>query len=74
MEAVAMTLADKAVRYANAHPQEVALAWIDNSKRTYTADKAARLCSVPRVAACIMGAEAPDKALEDMLNKLLDDE
>jgi len=32
------------------------------------------LCSIPRVAACIMGAEAPDKALEDVLNKLLDDE
>ncbi len=32
------------------------------------------LCEVCRTAACIMGAEAPDKALEDMLNKLLDDE
>ncbi len=69
-----MKLADKAKRYAKAHPQEVALAWVDGSKRTYTADKAALLCSVPRVAACVMGAEAPDKTLEDMLNKLLDDE
>jgi len=69
-----MTFADKAIRYAKAHPQEVTLAWIDNSKRTYTADKAARLCGVPRVAACVVGAECKDKRLEDMLNNLLDDE
>lgn len=69
-----MTLAEKAQRYAQQHPQEVTLAWVDNSKRTYDAGKAARLCSVPKIAACIMGAEAPDKALADMLNKLLDDE
>ena len=70
----AMTLADKAGRYAKQHPQEVTLAWIDNSTRTYDAGKAVRLCAVPRIAACIMGAEAPDKALADMLNWLLDDE
>ena len=69
-----MPLADKAERYAKQHPQEVALAWIDNSTRTYPAGKAVRLCSVPRIAACIMGADAPDKVLADMLNKLLDDE
>lgn len=69
-----MTLAEKAEKYAKQHPQEVSLAWIDNSTRTYDADKAARLCSIPRIAACIMGAEAPDKTLEGMLNKLLDDE
>lgn len=69
-----MTLAEKAKRYAKEHPQEVTLAWIDNSKRTYNADKAVRLCEIRRVAACIMGAEAPDKTLTDMLNKLLDDE
>lgn len=69
-----MTLAEKAMRYAKQHPQEVTLAWIDNSTRTYTADKAVSLCSVPKIAACIMGAEAPDKPLENMLNNLLDDE
>ena len=69
-----MTLADKAARYAKQHPQEVTLAWIDNSTRTYDTGKAVRLCAVPRIAACIMGAEAPDKALADMLNRLLDDE
>lgn len=69
-----MTLAEEALLYAKAHPQEVALAWVDGSKRTYTADKAARLCGDSRVAACIIGAEAPGKTLEDMLNRLLDDE
>ncbi len=72
-----MTFAELAVnakRYAKEHPQEVALSWIDNSKRTYPADKAVRLCEVRRIAACIMGAECEDKVLEDLLNKLLDDE
>ena len=67
-----MTLADRAARYAKQHPQEVALAWIDNSTRIYDADKAVRLCAIPRIATCIMSAEAPDKALADMLNRLLD--
>lgn len=67
-----MTLAEKTVKYAKQHPQEVTLAWIDNSRRTYDAPKAARLCGIPRVAACIMGAEAPEKALENMLNELID--
>jgi len=69
-----MTLADRAAQYAQQHPQEVTLAWVDNSTRTYTADKAVRLCSVPRIAACIMGADAPDKKLTSILNKLLDGE
>lgn len=69
-----MTLAEKAERYAKQHPQEVSLSWVDGSTRTYPADKAARLCGVPRIAACIMGATANDKELADMLNKLLDSE
>ena len=69
-----MMPAEKAMRYAKQHPQEVTLAWIDNSTRTYEAIKAVRLCSVPKITACIMGAEAPDKPLENMLNNLLDDE
>lgn len=69
-----MTLADKAARYAKQHPQEVALSWIDNTTRTYDADKAVRLCAIPRIANCIMGAQAEDKALERMLNKLVDGE
>ncbi len=67
-------LATKAKKYARAHPQEVTLAWIDGSKRTYDAGKAVCLCEVRRTAGCIMGAETPDKTLKVMLNKLLDDE
>ena len=59
-------------KYAKEHPQKVALSWIDNSTRTYTADKAAHLCADPRIAACIMGAECEDKTLAEMLNGLLD--
>ncbi len=67
-------LVAKAKRYAKAHPQMVALSWIDNSKRTYDAGKAVRLCEVRRVAACIMGAEAEDKVFDKMLNNLIDGE
>lgn len=69
-----MTLVEKAKRYAKQHSQTVTLAWIDGSRREYPAGKAVRLCEARRVAACIMGAEAPDEALADMLNKMLDDE
>lgn len=69
-----MTFAEKVHRYAKQHPQTVTLAWIDNSNRTYAADKAARLCGVPRVAACIMGAECEDATLRNMLNELIDGE
>lgn len=67
-------LTEKAKRYAKANPQEVTLAWVDNSKRTYDADKAVQLCETRRIAACIIGAETPDKTFENMLNNLLDDE
>ena len=67
-----MTLAEKAHEYAKQHPQEVTLAWIDNTQRIYKADYAARLCGILRITACILGAECGDKVLEDMLNKLID--
>lgn len=69
-----MTLTDKAAQYAKQHPQEVTLAWLDHSVHSYTADQAVGLCAAPRIAACIVGAEAPDKALADLLNRLLDSE
>lgn len=61
-------------KYIAQHPQEVTLAWVDGTKRTYPAKKALALCQVPRTAACIMGAECGDMNLEAMLNKLLDNE
>lgn len=65
-------LATKAKRYARAHPQEVMLAWIDGSKRTYDAGKAVCLCEVRRVAACLMGTTCADKKLENLLNEMID--
>lgn len=67
-----MTPAEKAERYAKAHPQEVALVWIDGSRRMYSADRAAQLCAMPRVAGCIMEAQAEDQQLAAMLNGLID--
>ncbi len=64
----------KVETYIEQHPQEVALAWVDGTKRTYPAKKALLLCQVPRTAACIMGADCEDKELEAMLNKVLDND
>ena len=58
-------------KYIDQHPQEVSLAWVDGTKRTYPAKKAFLLCQMSRTAACIMGAECEDKNLEAMLNGLL---
>lgn len=58
-------------KYIAQHPQEVALLWVDGTKRAYPAKKALLLCQVPRTAACIMGADCEDKNIESMLNKLL---
>ncbi len=65
-------LVKKAKQYAKVHPQEVTLAWIDGSDRTYDAGKAVCLCETRRIAACLMGAESEDKELKDLLNALID--
>lgn len=67
-----MNLADNATQYARQHPQEVTLACVNRSVRTYSAGKAVQLCGTPDVAACIVGAAAQDRRLEDMLNQLID--
>lgn len=67
-----MTPTEKALQYARDHPQEVALVWIDGSRRMYSADRAAQLCAMPRVAACLMEAQAEDKQLAAMLNQVID--
>lgn len=64
----------KIEKYIDQHPQEVSLAWVDGTKRTYPAKKALLLCQMSRTAACIIEAECEDKQLETMLNGLLDDE
>lgn len=69
-----MTLAERAARYARQHPQQVALAWVDRTKRTYTAYMAVQLCTNRQTAGCIMGALTTDKTLERLLNRLVDGE
>lgn len=62
----------KIKNYARKVKEPAYLAWIDGSKREYTAIKAVALCEVRITAACIMGAECEDKKLEQLLNALLD--
>lgn len=69
-----MTLAEKATQYIKQHPQQVTLAWVDHTKRTYTADMAVQLCTNRQTAGRIMGALTKDKTLERMLNRLVDGE
>lgn len=67
-----MTSKEKVISFAKECGGVVAISWIDNSKREYDAERAARLCSVPRIAACLLGAECSNKQLEAMLNNLID--
>lgn len=53
---------------------EVTLAWIDRKTTVCSAEEAKALCADRRVSGRIVGAMAADKALEAMLNKLLDAE
>ncbi len=69
-----MTLAEKAARYARQHPQQVTLAWVDRTKRTYTAHMAVQLCTNRQTAGCIVGAMTKDRTLERILNRLVDGE
>lgn len=69
-----MALAEKAAQYVKQHPQQVTLAWVDRTKRTYSADRAVLLCTNRQTAGCIMGALTKDKKLERLLNRLVDGE
>ncbi len=67
-----MSLVDSARKYAQGHPQEVQLRWLDHRVAVCSALEAVVLCSVPHVAALIVCAVADDKTLENMLNHLID--
>lgn len=67
-----LELTRKAQAYAKQYPQAVTLSWVDGRAATYDAEKAVCLCQCRRSAACIIGATAGDKALEDLLNQLID--
>ena len=67
-----MTLADRVKEYAQQHPQTVRLCWVNHRIALCSAAEAVKMCAVPHAAACIVGAVADDKTMEDMLNRLID--
>ena len=69
-----MVLADRAAEYARQHPQTVRLCWVNHRITLCPAHEAVDMCAVPHVAACIVGAVADDKTLEDLLNRIIDGE
>ena len=69
-----MTLADRVTEYAQQHPQTVRLCWVNHRIALCPAVEAVEMCAVPHVAACIVGAVADDKIIEDLLNRLIDGE
>lgn len=69
-----MTTAERAREYAQQHPQTVRLCWVNHRIALCPAGEAVKMCAVPHVAACIVGAVADDKTLEDLLNQLIDGE
>lgn len=69
-----MTPAEKAMEYAKKHLQAVRVCWVDQRPTECGAVEAVELCSDFSVSGRIVGVVARDKALEDMLNKLIDGE
>lgn len=64
----------EALEYARAHRQAVRIGWLDRKASVCDALEAVALCSDRLVSGHIVGSAARDKRLEDMLNRLLDDE
>lgn len=69
-----MTPTEKAIAYAKTHLQAVRVCWIDRHTEICGAVEAATLCADRALSGRIVGVVAQDKALEDMLHQLLDDE
>ena len=69
-----MTPAEKAMEYARKHLQAVRVCWLDRQPTECGAVEAVRLCADRSMSGRIVGVVARDKALEDVLNNLLDDE
>lgn len=67
-----MTIADKARDCARSYYQTVRIVWIDHRATEHGAVEAVELCADCKVSGRIMAAVAQDKALEAMLNKLID--
>lgn len=62
------------MEYARKHLQAVRICWVDQKPTECGAVDAVKLCSDRCVSGRIVGAVAQTKALEDMLNKLIDGE
>ena len=69
-----MTQRGKAMEYARKHLQAVRVCWVDRQPMECGAVEAVELCADCGVSGRIVGVVAQDKGLEDILNKLLDDE
>lgn len=69
-----MTSTEKALKYARTHLQAVRICWIDRHTEIYGAVEAVALCSDRPLSGRIISVVAQDKTLEDMLNRLLDNE
>lgn len=69
-----MMPAEKAMEYARKHLQAVRVCWLDRQPTECGAVEAVRLCADRSVSGRIVGVVARDKALEDVLNRLLDGE
>lgn len=69
-----MTPKEKAMEYARKHLQAVRVCWVDRQPTECGSVEAVELCSDRGVSGRIVGVVAQDKALEDVLNKLLDGE
>lgn len=63
-----------AMAYARTHLQAVRIVWIDREPEILSAADAVAMCSNRGMSGRIVGVVAQDKALEDVLNKLLDGE
>lgn len=74
MEDTHMDMVNTAREYARQHPQQVQLIWVNRRIALCPASEAVDMCAVPHVAACIVGAVADDKTLENLLNQLIDGE
>ena len=69
-----MTPIEKAMEYARKHLQAVRGCWVDRQPTECGAVEAVKLCSDRYMSRLIVGVVARDKALEEVLNKLLDGE
>lgn len=67
-----MTQREKAMEYARKHLQAVRVCWVDQPPTECGAVEAVELCTDRCVSGRIVGVVAQDRALENVLNRLVD--